>query len=544
MARKKISALALVLVMVLGIFLTGCSGGGSSSTPTSTGGASASTPADNSTDSTGGDTGTPVNKKDSIVVAVQYNINKLDPQYPAAQWEWQANMCIYDSLFHPPAFDYENLENALCESYEISDDMLEYTFHLRQGVKFHDGSDFTAEDVVFTIERAMASPYVGPNLLAFDTVTAEDDHTVKLVQKYTSPDTLKVLAEHYLGIVSKAAVTEYGDGAVEAVVGTGPYKLVSWTQDAVELDTFEDYYGELPEIKAVTYRPITDYTSAAIAMNSGEIDVLNYANPSDEQGFIEDDNFDTVVFVRDHSFGVTMNNQLAPFNDINVRRAINHAIDRESLNMIVTDGYYDISAYVKSTPRALGYEKADSEGRITKYEYDLEKAKALLAEAGFDENNPLNCTYITPNTNLAQTLASAVQAALASANINLNIEVMEAASWLDRISTGDFEMSYNDCGFANHRASLSYYFQFHSGTFYNRENTQLARVDELTELGMAEMDEATREEYYAELIEIVTDEAINMPGIRFRGVTITTKGLVVPNDMMVGITSIKDAYWK
>lgn len=549
---KKAMAVAVGLALVLGLCLVGCGGNnnaGGTSAPASAGGsAPASTPADGSTGgdaSTGGDdAATPVNKKDAIVVASVYNINKIDPQFPVAQWEWPINMAVYDSLFHPPGFDYDNLQPALCESYELSDDGLEYIFHLRQGVQFHNGSTLTADDVVYTIERAMTSPTVASNVQAFETVEAVDEYTVKLVQKYSSPDTLKVLAEHYLGIVNKAAVEEYGDGAAEAVIGTGPYKLTDWSQDAVELDYFEDYYGAAPEIRRVTFRVIPDYSAAAIATRAGEVDILTYALPNDELGFIEDDTFDTNAHIRDKTMGVTMNNQLAPFDDVNVRRAICHAIDREAVNTIVADGRYDTSNHVKTPPDAPGYAKAEAEGRITKYDYDPEKAKALLAEAGYDDSNPLNATFICPSVGIAQTYAAAVQGELAKVNINIDVETMEGAVWTQRTATGDFEMSYNDCGFYVHRASLAYYFQYAAGTFYNRENTNIPRVNELLQQGLSEMDPEASEEIYAEVLEIVSEQAISHPGMLMGGCIITTKGLVAPADRVVGMVSIKDCYWQ
>ena len=133
-------------------------------------------------------------------------------------------------------------------------------------------------------------------------------------------------------------------------------------------------------------------------------------------------------------------------------------------------------------------------------------------------------------------LASAVQAQLAMVNVNLDVESMEPSAWVQQVGAADFVTSYNDTGCWANRSPLTYYFQLHTGLMYNRENTNIDRVNEITELGMRTTDPAEREELYAELLEIISEQAINCPLFQRQTFVTTTKGLVVyPEQMMLPI---------
>ncbi|NLW79207.1 MAG: ABC transporter substrate-binding protein [Ruminococcaceae bacterium] len=550
--KKKVFALATVLVMALSLVLTGC-GGGTSSTGggTSTGGAStsgaASTGGGASTDDGGGTAGN-INVKDEIVVALPQIVAKLDPQYGAAMWEWTVNINIYDTLWRTPKNDYRNEEqiNWMVDDYTVADDNLSWTITLRDDLLFHDGSKFTSEDAKFSIDRMGTSPYTMASMEWVDNVEVVDDLTFIIHMKYTFPLVKQLLADYQYAMCSKNAIETYGEGSREAIVGTGPYKLVEWTADNnITLEYFEDHFAPEPAIKKVTYRAIPDYSSAAIAMRSGEVDLMNYGLATDILGFIEDtENFDTARIERDHTQGMTFNNQVAPFNDVRIRQAVNHAIDKEAVNLITDEGLSNTeNTKVKTFPTMEGYSKALNEGRLTVYEYDVDKAKALLAEAGYDENNPMNVPYITPSSAFAQSLAAALQAQLSVVNINLDIEVMEPSAWINRVAEGDFVCGFNDTGAWGNRSALSYHWMYHTGAMYAREHANIARVDEITETGLRTLDAAEREELYAELLEIVSAEAICVPVMQRVAYIVTVKGLNAYAEPMMLPIAIYDCDW-
>ncbi|NLW79206.1 MAG: ABC transporter substrate-binding protein [Ruminococcaceae bacterium] len=546
---KKVFALAIALVMALGIVLTGCGGGTSSSGGgTSTGGdASTSTSGDASTGGDGTAAGN-INVKDEIVVALPQIVAKLDPQYGAAMWEWTVNINIYDTLWRTPQSAYRDNDqvNWMVEDYTVADDNLSWTITLRDDIYFHDGSKFTSEDAKFSIDRMAVSPYTSAGVDWISEVVIVDDNTFTINMEYTFPLVKQVFADYQYAMCSKNAIETYGEGSQEAVVGTGPYKLVEWTSDNnIVLEYFEDYWAPEPAIKKVTYRAIPDYSSAAIAMRAGEVDIMNYGLASDIVGFIEDtENFDTVRIERDLTQGITFNNSVEPFNDVRLRQAVSHAIDKESINLIVDEGLSNTeNTLVKTFPTMEGYEKALSENRLTVYEYDVDKAKALLAEAGYDESNPLNVPYITPSSAYAQSLAAALQAQLSMVNINLDIEVMEPSAWISRVGDGDFVCGFNDTGAWSNRSALGYYWMYHTGLMYAREHADIARVNEITEIGLRTLDAAEREELYAELLEIVSAEAICVPVLQRVGYIITVKGLNAYAEPMVMPIAIYDCDW-
>ncbi|NLW78802.1 MAG: ABC transporter substrate-binding protein, partial [Ruminococcaceae bacterium] len=548
--KKKVFALAFALVMALGIMLTACGGGTSSSTGgggTSTGGdasTSASTGGDDVSTPAGGDTDGMVTK-DNITVASQYIVAKIDPQYGAGQWEWSINRGVYDSLFRAPKMDYYACEPWLAESYEYSDDNLDMTLTLRQGVKFHDGSEMTSEDVVYSLERAMVSAYTSPALQAVDSVEATDDYTVVIHMKYTFPVMVEVLADYQFGaIVSKNAIETYGEGSQEAIVGTGPYKLKEWSADNnITLEYFEDYWADEPEIKTVTYRAIPDYSAAAIAMQSGEIDVLNYGLMADLKSMSETGDFTVNSFLRDHTFGLAINNQLEPFNNLEVRRAISHAIDRDAVNDIVMEGTGSTETLARTSPRGEGYYMALDEGRLTKYEYDVEKAKAMMEELGYGEDNRVPVNFVSPSSSAAQNFAAVMQEQLGKIYLDLDIEVMEASSYINRLAQGQFGLSYNDSGLMPYFSPVLYSFQYGTGNIYNRDNISIPEVDALLEQGLSELDKDARNEIYAEMLEIITDQAVTGVCVQTRAFIISTKGLQVYPDPVMMPSAVYDMHW-
>ena len=483
--------------------------------------------------------------KDNITVASQFIVAKIDPQYGAGQWEWSINRGVYDSLFRAPKMDYYACEPWLAESYEYSDDNLDMTLTLRQGVKFHDGSEMTSEDVVYSLERAMVSAYTSPALQAVDSVEATDDYTVVIHMKYTFPVMVEVLADYQFGaIVSKNAIETYGEGSQEAIVGTGPYKLKEWSADNnITLEYFEDYWADEPEIKKVTYRAIPDYSTAAIAMQSGEIDVLNYGLMTDLVNLADSGEFTVNSFLRDHTYGLAINNQLPPFDNVEVRRAISHAIDREAVNAIVSEGTGSTQTLSRTSPRGEGYQTALDEGRLTAYEYDVEKAKTMLAEQGIDENNRVTVNFVCPSPTMAQSFAAVMQEQLGKIYLDLDIEVMEASSYINRLAQGQFGLSYNDSGLMPYFSPVLYSFQYGTGNIYNRDNISIPEVDALLEQGLSEWDKDARNEIYAEMLEIITDQATTGVGVQTRAFIISTKGLQVYPDPVMMPSAVYDMHW-
>lgn len=436
-----------------------------------------------------------------------------------------------------------NIEPWLAESYTVSDDAMVYTFKLREGVLFHNGAELTADDVIYTIDRAMVSPMVAPGIAPYDHCVKLDDYNLELHLKHPYPLVIETLAATTMGIVNKALYEEYGEGAQEAVVGTGPYKLVEWTSDGnnVYLEYFEDHWADEPQIKQVQFRTITDLNAAAIAFESGELDLVTAITPTDSERLAAGGEYSSCEFYRQARWGISINNQDPVFSDLRIRQAMNHALDKDEVNSIAGEGVNDTKGIlVKTSALNEGHQKALDENRLTIYEYDLEKAQALMKEAGYDEDNRLSTTMLCNQSSTAQAFSAAVQAQLAKIYMDVEIEVMETGTWLNRLGTRDFSISWAEWGPQYYWSPMIYYFYYHDGLFYNYENINNPLVNEMTELGMMEMDKAKREEYAANLLEEITAQAICVPVWQCRFYAISTKGLkVYPDD----VNRFCKAYW-
>ena len=261
---KRLLSLALVVMLVLSLF-TACGGDSAGTNP---GGEAA--PA------------APSGEKDSVIVAMNADPTGFDPQVTLDATAMMVMYNIYDTLVESDGACSSDIRPGLAESWDISDDNMVYTFHLKSGVKFHNGEPFTAADAKFTIERAMVEPATASYCASIDKVDAPDDSTLVVTLKVPFANFLMNLGGSFFGVVNEKAVTESGEDYGRNPVGTGPYKFVSWSSgDNVVLAYNEDYHGEAPAIKNVTYRVLPDTSTALVALQNGEIDALPNSAPID-----------------------------------------------------------------------------------------------------------------------------------------------------------------------------------------------------------------------------------------------------------------------
>ena len=289
---------------------------------------------------------------------------------------------------------YENLvkldtdltfQPALAESWEqIEPDR--WRFYLRQGVKFHDGTDFTADAVKFSIERIKNPDDPGraaSNLRPIIAVEIVDDYTVDIVTDGPYGPLLNIMSLVYAtSVVSPAAVEQYGEDYSRNPVGTGPFRFVEWrTNDQIVIERFDDYWGEKAKLDRVVYRVIPEESARMLALDTGEVQMVMEPAPSQLDSYR--DNPDFVIHeapgVRVVYFG--MMTTRAPLDDVRVRQAINYGFNRQSILDNVLEGVgYLPQAYI--SPPVFGF--AD----VSEYfVYDPESAAALLDEAGWTDSD-------------------------------------------------------------------------------------------------------------------------------------------------------------
>ncbi len=346
---------------------------------------------------------------------------------------------------------------ALAESWDISDDGMSYTFRLRSGVTFHDGAEFTAEDVKFSLERTTAEDSTNAQKALFEgieSVNAIDDTTVEIT--LTEPDgaLLFNLAWGDAVIIDESDV----ETLKQAPVGTGPFKFSNWVQgDSIELVANDAYWGEPAKLTKATFKFISDPTAAFAALMAGDVDAFPvFPAPENLPQFDADPRFNVIVGSTEGETILSTNNQNGPLADKRVRQAIAHAIDRQA----IIDGAmfgYGTPIGTHFAPHNPAY--VDLTGLTP---HDPEKAKALLAEAGFADG--FTTTLKLPPPSYARRGGEIIAAQLRNVGIQTEISNLEWAQWLEQVFRGkDFGLtivSHTEPMDIGIYARPDYYFQY------------------------------------------------------------------------------------
>ena len=374
--KKRTLALILSAAMCLSVALSGCTADEPSQ--------SASTPAP------GGETSAPAEEGGkSLTIAVLNDVISLDPAAKDSSSEMQMASHLYD-----PLVDYDadlTKKPGLAESWTILEDGVTWEFKLRQGVKFSNGNDFNADDVVFSFERILNDPTLemGVYLMRLQEVKKVDDYTVQLVTKIPYP----VFAGSLVHIMMLDKETCEGLTSEEIAanpVGTGRYCLEEHVKESyIKLVRNDDYWGELPEAETVEFRVIANAATRTTALINGEVDFISNIPVMDVDRLKSDANIQVVTnpslscsymgFDLLNEHGSAGTDDPNPLLNVKVRQAIYHAIDIQTIIDTVMNGYATVAnSYMPSI--CVGY-NPDAERPA----YDPELAKQLLAEAGYPD---------------------------------------------------------------------------------------------------------------------------------------------------------------
>lgn len=395
----------------------------------------------------------------------------------------------------------QNVQPRLAESWEISDDGLVYTFNLRKGVKFHNGREMVADDVQYTIERIM-DPDVPARakgyFQALDNIEIVDDYTVKLEYTEVFAPLLIALARLETSIVPKEAIEAQG-GQMSEPVGTGPFKFGERVPDVhVRLDKFEDHWDAgLPYLESVFYKPITDNDVRVVNIKTGDIDVASQIAPKDVEDLQNTPDVTMALITGTFWPHVGMNCQREPFNDVKVRQAVHYGLNRPELNELAYFGQNTLSESPIPPDNPFHEE-------ITGWDYDPEKAKQLLADAGYPDGFSTVMRVIRGNP-----ATEVVQAQLKQIGIEIEVHEVEASEWFSEVfNKSDFWMTI-----VAHASKvdpdLSMLDIQHSGELGTKNYTQFSdpEMDRLLEEGRATTDFEERKEIYAEAQRILVERS-------------------------------------
>ena len=442
--------------------------------------------------------------KDTLIWGQGADVTSMDPHQGIETPAVEVTDQIFDTLTVVDAATGE-LQPLIAESWEQTSDTC-YRFKIRQGIKFHDGSELTAADVKFSLERAMNSAAVSYVADFIDTVDIVDDYTVDVNLDAPYAPALRNLSVPFTAIVPKALVEADEEAFKLNPVGCGPYKMVEWKQgDSVKLEAFDDYFGGTPATKNLVMKVIPEAAQRTIALETGEIDLAYDILPNDISKIEENPDLALYDAPSLTCYYVSMNMNKEPFNNEKVREAINLAIDRELLVETIACGAGQPADAIIA-PAVFGYFSPGT------YEYNPEKARELLAEAGY-ENGFSTSIWVNDNQTRIEA-CQAIQAMLMDIGIDCQVEVMEFGSFIQRTSAGEHDMGYFGWVTSTTDADYTYYSLEHSsqqGAAGNRTFLADDEVDALIETARTHTEEDVRLNAYEELAKKLFEINNNAP---------------------------------
>lgn len=509
--KKKLSIFFAALLMMTA--LTGCSGGTGASSEDNTSGTVSGTTDTNTTQSTDGNstsTGTSNGTDDgsaaagtgeptyggTVVVGIQQDIDGLDPHTVTAAGTREILFNIFEGLVKNTANG--DLMPAVAESYELSEDGLVYTFTLRDGIKFHNGNEVTAEDVKYSLERVSGLLDGTPLISTMKTITAVDildERTVQVTVDSVNPELIYSFT---------AAIIPEGSGEDENAdpIGTGPFRFVSYTpQEGIVLEKFDDYWQEgLPYLDEVDFKIITSAETALLELESGTVQVYPYL--ADSQVTELEGKMQILSAPSATVQALFLNNTTEPLNNVKVRQAILYALDKDEINMFVAGGdATPISSAMLPTLESYYVNLDDVYGNTA----NVDKAKELLAEAGYPDGFDLVIS-VPSNYEVHMQTAEVIVEQLKAVGINATIDAIEWNSWLSDVYT-DRNYQATVCALTGDSTPGYLLNRFTTDSSKNFINFNSESYDETYAKVLAATTMEERGEYYKELQKILVDEA-------------------------------------
>ncbi|MEM7519749.1 MAG: ABC transporter substrate-binding protein [Pseudomonadota bacterium] len=432
--------------------------------------------------------------KDDVTIAIQLEPPHMDPTSAAAG---AIDSVLYSNVFEGLTrfMSDGSVVPGLASSWEISDDGLVYTFALREGVTFHDGTKMDADDVKFSLDRIIADDSANAQkalYAAISAVNVVDPATVQITLSEPNGNMIFNLAWGDAVIVAPESI----ETIKQTPIGTGAFKFDSWTQgDKVELVRNDDYWGDAPALASATFKFISDPTAAFAAMMAEDVDVFSgFPAPENLPQFEEDARFQVLIGSTEGETILSTNNKMPPFDNPLVRQALAHAIDRQA---IIDGAMFGLGTPIGThfAPHNPAY--VDLTGQS---DYDPEKAKALLAEAGFADG--FETTLHLPPPSYARRGGEIIAAQLAQVGIQAEITNVEWAQWLETVFRGkNFGLtivSHTEPMDIGIYANPDYYFQYDNPAF----QTLIGKLNTTADPDM-------RTQMMAEAQQIIADDYVN-----------------------------------
>ncbi|MEA4919637.1 MAG: ABC transporter substrate-binding protein [Clostridiaceae bacterium] len=520
MKKKTMTLICLILgcLMAVGAF-TGCSGD------------AAAIEGKPGTEASANEQTTPL--KDTITIAIESEPPTLHPFDHKAVTAGYMNNLTYNCLFK---LDTDTLQPIpdLCESYEQLSETL-WTFKIKEGVKYHNGMEMTADDVKASMEYAKTFTTTADYTSFWTNIEVKDNYTIEIDTGKPYALTLNNLSS--IKIIPKALIDEGHDFGTDPI-GSGPYAFKSYTLgDKIEFEAFDQYFDteHMPKIKNMIWRIIPEGTSRTIALEAGEIDVIIEPDANDITRMESDDSITVMKKGGTRVNFLTVNTEKEPFNNIYIRKAINAAIDKEAVVEVALNG--EGKAAISQTPMVFeGASETGCDG------YDLELAKSYMKQSGLEGTSISFTCYVFNDT--ARRAAEVIQASLLDIGMELSIESLDYATYLNQVFAGNYEMAVS--GYTSGTMYNFLYGIFHSDSINaaNMARINDSHIDELIELGKTQSDIAQRGETFKALTDYINSQTIYIPLYQSTVIRAYNSGLGGFEVSAAGAMHFEDVYWQ
>ena len=443
-----------------------------------------------------------------LVFARPEDNTTMDPIVAVEQQTIFVMKHIYETLY-VTSDDGQDVEPWLVTGHELSDDELTWTFQLREGVMFHDGQEMTAEDVVFSIDRGRSEESgFGFLLAAIDTVEATDDYTVTITTKYAWGPLLADLALWSASIVP----ADFGGMTAEEFfadpIGTGPFEFAEWNRGTnLKVTRFEDYWQEgKPYLDSVTWTQVPNANTRIAQLQGGQAHIISELPFNTIDSLAEAADTDAEAFAATTNMFLMFNTTEEPFDDVHVRRAVAHAIDKEAMAQAVFFGHGEASCSVIA--ETIAYHDPETPC----LDLDMAAAEEELAQSSVPEG--FATEFLIGDEPADVAIAEIIQEQLAPLNIDVEIRKVDPGQFYETLSSYDYAMAYAGFGLdiPDPDEVVSFMLDFENGggdsysTGYdNPEMTELVRA-----AGRA-LDDAERQELYSQVQELHAQEIPHFP---------------------------------
>ena len=449
-------------------------------------------------------------QRKNLIVALGTDASTLDPHRCTDSATEVINKNIYNNLVR---FDSKlKIIPDLATEWKQADDGVTWTFKLRKNVVFHDGTNFDAEAVKYNINRILDYKTGSSRRSVLDiikSVEVADAYAVKIVTRYPRESFLYQLAHPVAGMVSPTAAEKYG---VEKLglnpVGTGAFKFVKWLPDEkLEFAAFDKYYEGVPKVSSLTFKIVPEDSSRVMLLESGQVDVAVRLPVNDVARLKRNQNIAMTTTPTIMTMYIALNNQKAPFNDPQVRLALNHAVNRNALVNELVSGSAVVADSVVP-PGVRGY------SNIGAYAYDPHMAKQLLNQAGYPDGFEFTLWTTEGRYLMDKQVAKAIQAQMQAVGVQMNIRTWEFQALMSEVKKGQFDAVLLGWSASTADADQALYPVFESSQFppmANRAFYKNNEVDELLSNAKTEPDQLKRDEIYKQVQQIVMDDAPWIP---------------------------------